>query len=60
MEYTVVSATDEKTLIEKVNDLFEQGWETEGGVAVSSDGVFLQAMILFDDEGDEFETGQEL
>ena len=60
MEYTIVSSTDEKSLIEKINDMFEEGWETEGGVAISADGTFYQAMILFDDEGDEFETGEEL
>ena len=60
MEYTIVSSTDEKSLIEKINDMFEEGWETEGGVAISADGTFYQAMILFDDEGDEFEAGEEL
>ena len=60
MEYTIVTANDEKSLIDRVNEMFEQGWETEGGVAISSEGVFCQAMILFDDEGDEFETGEEL
>lgn len=60
MEYSIVSAASDKELIEKVNDLFAQGWETEGGVSISPDGTFYQAMIMFDDEGDEFETGQEL
>lgn len=60
MEYSIVSAASDKELIEKVNDLFAQGWETEGGVCISPDGTFYQAMIMFDDEGDEFETGQEL
>ncbi|MBK8550567.1 MAG: DUF1737 domain-containing protein [Ignavibacteria bacterium] len=60
MEYTIVNASDDKALIEKVNEMFEQGWETEGGVAISPEGVLYQAMILFDDEGDEFETGEEL
>lgn len=60
MEYTIVSAEDEKLLIERINDMLEEGWETEGGVAISSDGVFYQAMILFDDDADEFETGEEL
>lgn len=60
MEYTIVSANDEKTLIEKINEMLEDGWETEGGIAISPDGNFYQAMILFDDESDEFETGEEL
>lgn len=60
MEYAIVSASTDKELVAKVNDLFSQGWETEGGVSIAPDGRFYQAMILFDDEGDEFETGQEL
>lgn len=59
MEYTIVSANDDKSLTSQVNEMIEQGWETEGGIAIS-EGVFYQAMILFDDEGDEFEEGQEL
>ena len=60
MEYTILSASDEKQLVAKVNEELDNGWETEGGVAISADGIFYQAMILFDDEGDEFETGEEL
>ncbi|HMQ68710.1 MAG TPA: DUF1737 domain-containing protein [Ignavibacteria bacterium] len=60
MEYTIVSADDEKLLVSKVNQMLGDGWETEGGVAISAGGTFYQAMILFDDEGDEFETGEEL
>lgn len=60
MEYTILSASDEKQLVAKVNEELDNGWETEGGVAISADGTFYQAMILFDDEGDEFETGEEL
>ncbi len=59
MEYTIVSAEDERSLIEKVNDMLEEGWETEGGVSISPDGTFFQAMINFDDEGDEFEDGED-
>ncbi len=40
--------------------MLDDGWETEGGIAISPDGNFYQAMILFDDESDEFETGEEL
>ena len=60
MEYTIVSANDEKSLVEKINEMIEDGWETEGGIAISPEGNFYQAMLLFDDEGDEFETGEEL
>lgn len=58
MEYTIVSSETEKNLIEKVNDLIQLGWETEGGVAVSSDGTFYQAMVLIDEEGEEDDFGQ--
>ncbi len=60
MEYSIVSAKTDKELIEKVNDMFSQGWETEGGVCIGPGGDFYQAMILFDDEGDEFQDGVEL
>lgn len=60
MEYTIVSAKDDKSLIIMVNDMIEQGWETEGGVFISNDGTFYQTMILFDDDMDEFDTGEEL
>lgn len=60
MEYTLVSDKDEKVFIGKVNDMITNGWESEGGVAISSDGTFYQAMILFDDEDDDLLTGQEL
>lgn len=59
MEYTLVSSKDEKEFIGKVNDLIAGGWETEGGVSVSQDGTFYQAMLLFDDN-DDLMTGEEL
>lgn len=59
MEYIIVSAEDDKSLTEKVNNLFEEGWETEGGIAISPDGSFYQAMILFEDDFDEFEEEDE-
>lgn len=60
MEYTIVTANDDKSLIAQINEMIEQGWETEGGIAISPEGNFYQAMLMFDDEGDEFETGEEL
>lgn len=60
MEYTVVTAKDLKSLIDNINDMINQGWETEGGVTVSPDGTYCQAMLLWDEEGDEFETGEEI
>ena len=60
MEYTLVYDSDEKVFIGKVNDMIANGWETEGGVAITSDGTFFQAMISFEDEDDDLLTGQEL
>ncbi len=60
MEYKIVGAGDEKSLTDIINEMIEDGWETEGGVAVAPDGNFYQAMLLFDEDGDEFETGEEL
>ena len=60
MVYTIVCAKDVKTLIDNINDMIANGWETEGGVAIASDGTYCQAMLLWDEDGDEFETGQEL
>lgn len=59
MEYTLVSSKDEKEFIGKVNDLISAGWESEGGVSISPDGTFYQAMLLFDDN-DDLMTGEEL
>jgi hypothetical protein len=41
MEYSLVSAKDEKEFIAKVNQMNENGWETEGRVAITSDGTFI-------------------
>ena len=59
MEYTLVSSKDEKEFIDKVNEMITGGWESEGGVAISSDGTFYQAMLLFDDN-DDLMNGEEL
>lgn len=60
MEYTIVTADSNSELVKKVNEMLNQGWETEGGVAISQDGIFHQAMILFDDVSDEYAEGEEL
>ncbi|HQY21059.1 MAG TPA: DUF1737 domain-containing protein [Ignavibacteria bacterium] len=60
MEYTIVTADSNSELVKKVNEMLNQGWETEGGVAISQDGNFHQAMILFDDVNEEFADGEEL
>lgn len=60
MEYTIVTADSNSELVKKVNEMLNQGWETEGGVAISQDGTFHQAMILIDDVSDEYAEGEEL
>lgn len=60
MEYTIVSGSSEEEIIKMVKELIESGWETEGGIAIDPNGKFFQAMIRFDDEYDEYETGTEL
>lgn len=57
MEYRIVSGDTEKELVVHVNEMIEIGWETEGGVAISPDGRFYQAMILLDEDED-FEKGE--
>ena len=42
--YTVVIEETVEDLIEKVNVLQEKGWNVEGGVAVTVDSWFAQAM----------------
>jgi len=59
MEYIIVSNSDKKELVDEVNEMMNHGWETEGGVSISPDGIFHQAMLKFDDD-DEFDTGEEL
>ena len=60
MDYTIVSGNTDEELINMVKELIEAGWETEGGVAIDPKGRFFQAMIRFDDEYDEYDTGKEL
>lgn len=43
MKYTVVSAEHIQTLVSKVNDAIEVGWEPIGGVA-RGEGIYLQAL----------------
>ena len=60
MDYTIVWGNNPEELIKRVRELIEAGWETEGGVAIGTDGRLYQALIRFDNEFDEYETGQEL
>ena len=45
MEYTVVKAENFDDLIRNVAEWMDSGWKPQGGVAVSPDGSFYQAMI---------------
>jgi len=44
MNYTIVIEPQVVDLLEKVNELIEQGWQVSGGVAVTHDAHFCQAM----------------
>jgi hypothetical protein len=46
MKYTVVRENSTKELLEKVNSLIERGWIPQGGIAVSDNGFYVQAMII--------------
>lgn len=45
MEYSVVKENNINDLQEKVNTLIERGWILQGGIGVSSNGYYVQAMI---------------
>jgi hypothetical protein len=51
MQYTIVEDHNRENLIQKVNELIQQGWQPLGGVAVSTvapilgNYIFCQAMI---------------
>jgi len=44
MKYSVVKENSINTLQEKVNSLMERGWIPQGGIGVSSNGYYVQAM----------------
>ena len=45
MEYSVVKENNINDLEEKVNSLIERGWIPQGGIGVSSNNYYVQAMI---------------
>ena len=47
MLYTLVRENSAKELIEKVTSLIERGWIPQGGIAVSDNGFYIQAMIKY-------------
>ena len=45
MQYTILMASTLKALIETVNEHIELGWKPQGGVCVTADDYYFQAMI---------------
>lgn len=46
MKYRVIVETSSKSLEDRVNSFIEIGWIPQGGVSVSSNGYYSQAMII--------------
>ena len=44
-EYHVVTESNYKRFIERINDLLTQGWEPTGGVVVNQGPSYYQAMV---------------
>jgi hypothetical protein len=45
MEYQIVGASVVSYLVDIVRRLVADGWESQGGIAVDSEGTWYQAMI---------------
>jgi hypothetical protein len=45
MKYTLVRTSSAKELEQQVNSLIEIGWTPQGGISVSDNGFYVQAMI---------------
>jgi len=45
MKYTLVRTSSANELEEQVNSLIEIGWTPQGGIALSDNGFYAQAMI---------------
>ena len=45
MKYTLVRTSSANELEQQVNSLIEIGWTPQGGIAISDNGVYAQAMI---------------
>ena len=59
MEYKIATAQSIPELERIVNDFMTDGWEPEGGAAISPDGIFFQSMVFYemndvDDDDDDY------
>ena len=45
MQYTILVTRDLQELIEKVNEHIKVGWKPQGGVCITADDYYYQAMI---------------
>jgi hypothetical protein len=59
MEYNIASSDTIDDLENNVNEMIDDGWEPSGGLTISPDGIYLQAMVRFDEDMDEFEDYEE-
>ena len=47
MEYTLVRESSYSELERKTNSLINRGWIPQGGIAISDNGFYVQAMIKY-------------
>lgn len=55
VDYNLISATDQETLVDQTRLLIAQGWEPQGGIAVIQETdicqcEFFQAMVMVKEE----------
>jgi hypothetical protein len=55
VDYNLISATDQETLVNQARLLIAQGWEPQGGIAVIQETdicecEFFQAMVMMEEE----------
>lgn len=55
IDYIMVSATDQETLVNQVRLLIAQGWQPQGGLCVIQETdicecEFFQALVMFEEE----------
>lgn len=49
MQYWIIKCVGHEALVQHVQQLINDGWRPQGGVAVEGTGAFLQAMVRGDD-----------
>lgn len=49
-DYTILTSTSLKGLVDGVRDLLRQGWQPLGGVSVEPSPRFAQAMVKYQED----------